>query len=333
MAETQHMSQRLPSPADLRAARRRIAGRAVPTPLLPAPGLSAVLDRPVFLKPECLQRTGSFKFRGACNRIAALEPAFRAKGVVAFSSGNHAQGVAAAAQMFGIAATIVMPSDAPRAKIEGTRSYGARVVLYDRATESREAIGARIAEETGATLVPPFDDPFVIAGQSTIGFEIVEAVAAIGLRLDALVTPLGGGGLASGLALALEQAAPDGKLYGAEPAGFDDAARSLATGAVQRNTVLTGSVQDSLLSPSLGVLTWAVLKSRLADVFAVTDAEALSASAYAALTLKLTVEPGGAAALAAVRKGALPEGDGALVIVLSGGNMDAEILAQALSGE
>ncbi len=320
-----------PTIADVRAARRRLAGAAVVTPLVRATHLSERLERPVFVKAETLQLTGSFKFRGAWNRVAALTPDERARGVVAFSSGNHAQGVAAAAARAGISALIVMPSDAPRAKIDGARELGAEIVLYDRATESREAIASRIAAERGAVLIPSFDDPYVIAGQGTAGLEIAEQVAAAGERLDCVATPVGGGGLASGLALAIAEAAPGARLVGVEPAGFDDAARSLAAGRIVANVSAFGSAQDALLTPKIGDLTFAILSRVRASLLTVSDAEALSAVSYAARRLKLVAEPGGAAALAAALEGRLPPGEGALAVVLSGGNVDAESLASALA--
>jgi len=309
-----------PGPSDLAAAARRLRGVAVRTPLAPAASLSREMGRPVFVKAEVLQRTGSFKFRGAYNRIAALTDEERARGVVAFSSGNHAQGVAAAAAQFGCSAAIVMPSDAPIGKIAGTRSFGAEVVFYDREHESRETIAAELAETRGAVLIPSFDDSHVIAGQATVGLEIAEDVAARGLVLDAVVTPVGGGGLASGIALALEVAVPAARLYGAEPEGFDDAARSFTAGRIVGNTRKSGSVQDALLTPELSELTFGILKSRISGMGQVPDGAAEAAVRYAAREFKLVAEPGGAAGLAAVLAGIVPEGAGAVAIVLSGGN-------------
>jgi threonine dehydratase len=310
----------VPGLADLVLAARRLRGVALETPLLPAEVLSREMGRPVFIKAETLQITGSFKFRGAFNRIAAMTAGERGRGVVAFSSGNHAQGVAAAAALFGCQAAIVMPSDAPIAKIAGTRSYGAEVVLYDRERESREEIAEGLAAERRAVLIPSFDDPYVIAGQGTVGLEIVSAIAAQGLCLDAVVTPVGGGGLASGIALALEGAASGARLYGAEPEDFDDAGRSFAAGHIVANARKSGSLQDALLTPELSDLTFRILKPRIAGMSTVHDKAAQAAVLYAARTLKLVAEPGGAAALAAVMAGAVPPGAGALVIVLSGGN-------------
>jgi len=309
-----------PGPADLAAAARRLRGVATVTPLLPAEALSLELGRPVFVKAETLQRTGSFKFRGAYNRIAAMTPEERASGVVAFSSGNHAQGVAAAAALFGCRAAIVMPSDAPAAKIAGTRGYGADVVFYDRERESREEIAEGLAAERGAVVIPSFDDPFVIAGQGTVGLEIAAGVAAMGLMLDAVATPVGGGGLASGIALALELAAPEARLFGAEPEAFDDAGRSFLAGRIVGNARKSGSTQDALLTPELSELTFGILQPRVAGMSVVPDAAAHAAVQYASRSFKLVAELGGAAALAAVLAGAIPKGENALVVVLSGGN-------------
>lgn len=309
-----------PGAADIVLAARRLRGVAAVTPLLPANALTRELGRPVFVKAEMLQRTGSFKFRGAYNRIAAMTPDERRRGVVAFSSGNHAQGVAAAAALFGCRAAIVMPSDAPIGKIAGTRSHGAEVVLYDREHESREAIAEALAEERDAVLIPSFDDAHVIAGQGTVGLEIAAAVASQGLALGDVATPVGGGGLASGIALALEAAAPGCRLHGAEPAGFDDAARSFAAGEIVANARKSGSIQDALLTPELSPLTFGILKDRIAGMHQAPDGAAEAAVRYAAREFRLIVEPGGAAALAAVLAGAVPAGAGALAIVLSGGN-------------
>ncbi len=244
----------------------------------------------------------------------------RARGVVAFSSGNHAQGVALAAQLFGCRAAIVMPSDAPIGKISGTQALGAEVVLYDREHESREALAQALADERHAVLIPSFDDPHVIAGQGSVGLEIASQVAAQGLVLGSVVTPVGGGGLASGIALALEAATPGATLYGVEPEAFDDAARSFAAGRIVGNDRKSGSIQDALLTPRLSPLTFGILKGRIAGMSAVSDKAAEAAVRYAARLLKLVVEPGGAAGLAAVLAGAIPGGTSALAIVLSGGN-------------
>lgn len=315
--------QRIPTLADIQAAARRLRGVATRTPLLPVEALSEQLGRPVLVKAETLQRTGSFKFRGAYNRIVQLDASQRRRGVVAFSSGNHAQGVAAAARLCGVEASIVMPSDAPRTKIDGTRHWGAEVVFYDRESESREAIAQELADRRGAVLIPSFDDPDIIAGQGTVGLEIVRDVVALGLRLDMVVTPIGGGGLAGGLGIALEVAAPEVALWGVEPAGFDDVARSLESGRIVGNARRSGSVQDALLTPEISPLTFTLLQRHVRGMTQVDDAQAIAACQYAQQSLKLVVEPGGAAALAAVLAGQIAPGEGAVVIVLSGGNADS----------
>jgi threonine dehydratase len=287
----------------------------------------------VFLKLENLQRTGSFKFRGAVNRILLIPAAERAKGVVAFSSGNHAQGVAAAAQIFGIPALIVMPADAPRPKIEGTRAFGAQIVTYDRRTDDREAIAAKFCAERGATLIKPYDDPGVMAGQGTAGLEIAEDAARFGVTLDAVAAPCSGGGLVSGVALALKGAGVVAPVHSVEPENFDGMKRSLA--AHQRisapGTSQGGplSIADALMAPVPGHHVFALADNLLAPGIAVSDAELGRAVAFAALKLKLLVEPGGAAALAAFLAGKL-EGK-TVALVLSGGNADFAAIARAVA--
>lgn len=316
---------------DVVEAARRLDGYAVRTPLLENALLNERIGGRVLIKPEVLQRSGSFKFRGAFNRISQLTPEERGRGVVAWSSGNHAQGVAAAAALLGIRAAIVMPSDAPALKIENTRSYGAEVVLYDRWTESREDIARAIADERGSAVVPPYDHPQVMAGQGTVGLEIVEQVAALGVTPDDVLSPCSGGGLVSGLATAIRHALPDTRVWSVEPAGFDDAARSLAAGERVSNEAGHSSLCDALLTPTPGALTFPVMKERLAGGFAVTDAEVQAAMAYAFSVLKLVVEPGGAVALAAVLSGKLPMAGRKVVVVLSGGNVDPGTFADALA--
>jgi len=319
-----------PAYAEVERAAQRLQGHAVLTPLLAVPALERAGGR-VFVKPEVLQRTGSFKFRGAYNRLAALEPAERARGVVAFSSGNHAQGVAAAAQLFGVPAVIVMPSDAPAIKIANTRSYGAEVRLYDRQREDREAIAAELSRSRGLTMVPPFDDPHVIAGQGTIGLEIAQQAATAGVTLDAVLVCCGGGGLVSGTALALAERAPGTAVYGVEPEEFDDTRRSLAAG--RRLSVAPGaqSFCDALLSPMPGRITFALNRRLLAGVLAVSDAEVATAMAFAFRTLKLVVEPGGAVALAALLAGKLDSAGRSVAVVLSGGNVEQATFCAALA--
>ncbi|ACM00430.1 threonine ammonia-lyase [Cereibacter sphaeroides] len=317
--------------AMIKAAAARLAGHARRTPLLSSPFLDEIAGRRVLVKAECLQHTGSFKFRGGWSALSALEPARRAQGVIAYSSGNHAQGVALAAARHGAPAVIVMPADAPQLKIENTRALGAEVVLYDRATEDRDAIGARLAEERGLTLIRPFDEPLVIAGQGTTGLEIAEQAAEEGVTSADVLTCCGGGGLTAGIALALEARAPGLRVRPVEPVGFDDTARSLAAGEIRSNAALSGSICDAIVTPQPGRITFPILARLCGPGLAVTDAEALRAMALAFLRLKIVLEPGGAVALAAAlfRPDAL-EGD-AVICTASGGNVDPPLFARALA--
>ncbi|SFE02897.1 threonine dehydratase [Sulfitobacter brevis] len=315
----------------IRAAQTRLAGVARHTPLLGSPFLDEIAGRRVWIKPECLQHTGSFKFRGAWSALSALDDKVRSRGVIAYSSGNHAQGVALAARMHGVPAVIIMPADSPRLKIANTRTYGAEVVLYDRATESREEIGDRISAERGLTLVKPYDDPQVIAGQGTTGLEIAAQAAEFGITQADVIVCCGGGGLSSGIALALAADAPGLRVRPAEPEGFDDAARSLREGRIQRNERLTGSICDAIVTPQPGELTFPILKDRAGPGLVVSDDEALRAMAQAFNRLKLVAEPGGAVALAAAlfRTDEI-EGDD-VIVTISGGNVDTDIFARALA--
>ena len=313
----------------VRAAARRLEGAAVRTPLLESPLLNEAAGRRVLVKAECLQLTGSFKFRGAWSRLSALDVAARARGVLAYSSGNHAQGVALAARRLGMRAVIVMPSDAPALKIANTRAYGAEVALYDRAGgEDREALGARLAARDGLTLVKPYDDPWVIAGQGTCGLEIAEQARAAGVTQADVLVCCGGGGLTAGVALALEGAAPGLRARPVEPEGFDDTARSLVSGRPEVNAAPSGSICDAIVTPSPGEITLPIMRRLCGPGVAVSDAQALAAMAAAFLRLKLVLEPGGAVALAAALAGG-GEGD-AVIAVASGGNVDPEVFAQAL---
>ncbi|MEM6547533.1 MAG: threonine/serine dehydratase [Pseudomonadota bacterium] len=322
----------MPGIAEIRAAAERLVGHHVETPLLESPFLNEVAGRRVLVKAECLQRTGSFKFRGAWSALTALPEAARARGVIGYSSGNHAQGLACAAQMLGVPAVIIMPADAPALKIANTRAYGAEVVTYDRVGgESREAIGAALAAERGLSLVKPYDDPMVIAGQGTTGLEIARQARAAGITAADLLVCTGGGGLAAGIALACEAEAPGLRLRPCEPAGFDDWARSLAAGAPERNPSESGSICDAILTPTPGALTWPILSRLAGPGIAVSDDDALSAMAAAFLRLKIVVEPGGAVALAAALS--QPEamvGDAA-ICVATGGNVDPAMFARALA--
>lgn len=325
------MTAKPPTFEDVQIAARRIAGEAVRTPLLHNPALDALTGARVLVKAETLQRTGSFKFRGAFNALSALGEAERARGVVAFSSGNHAQGVAEAAKILGVRATIVMPADAPEIKKAGVTARGATLRLYDRERESREDIARRLCAETGAALIPSFDHPDIIAGQGTCGLEIFEDLRARGETADALICCVGGGGLIGGINLAAEACSPGTRVWGAEPDGFDDHARSLVSGRRERNARKSGSVCDALLSEQPGALTFAINKRRLSGVAVISDAEALAAVDYAFKTLKLVLEPGGAAALAALLAGrtGLPAG-ATVVVVLTGGNVDPHGFARAI---
>lgn len=316
----------------IEAARDRVSGHVRRTPLLHAPSLDRVAGRRIYVKAECLQLTGSFKARGAWSAISALQPEVRARGILAYSSGNHAQGIAWVAAEHGVPATIVMPWDAPAAKVAGTRGYGAEVVQYDRATESREEIGRALAAERGLTLIPPYDHPDVIAGQATVGLEIAEQAAEAGVSEAEVLVCCGGGGLSAGVALGLSASAPGMKVRTVEPVGFDDMALSLATGERCRNGSLTGSICDAILTPEPGELTFPILRDRAGPGLTISDEEALQAMALAFRHLKIVVEPGGAAGLAAALfRGVEAPGD-AVIAVASGGNVDAALFAKAIRG-
>lgn len=316
----------------IRAAATRLQGHARRTPLLSSPFLDEIAGRRVWVKPECLQHTGSFKFRGAWSAVSALSEADRDSGVLAFSSGNHAQGVALAARAHGAKAVIVMPRDAPAVKIDNTRALGAEVVLYDRANgEDRDAIGAEMVAARGLTLIKPYDEPQVIAGQGTTGLEIAAQAAEVGVTQADVIVCCGGGGFSSGIALALEAEAPNLRVRTAEPEEFDDVARSLQAGTVQRNTRLSGSLCDAIVTPQPGVLTFPILKRLAGPGIAVSEDEALRAVALAFNRLKVVAEPGGAVALAAALfHGQAIEGDD-VIVTISGGNIDAEVFARALA--
>jgi len=315
----------LPTAADVDEAARRLAGVAVHTPLLTSAALDAKTGGRIFLKAETLQHTGSFKFRGAYNKLAAIPPERRVGGVVAFSSGNHAQGVAAAARLLGMPCVIVMPADAPRAKRERTAALGAEVVLYDRARDDREAIAGDIAARRGAVLVPPYDDALIIAGQGTAGREIVEDLGALGLVPEVVVVTASGGGLTAGIALAIKARVPTASLYTAEPQGFDDHARSFRSGRREENAALTGTICDALMARMPGKLTFAINRSLVGAGVVVSDQEVAAAVAFAFAELKLEVEPGGAVALAALMTGKVEVKEKIGVAVLSGGNVDPEL--------
>ncbi len=316
--------------ADIELATKRLTGIAVRTPLINAPVLDELIGAHVFLKAETLQRTGSFKFRGAYNKVSSIPGDHRAAGVVAYSSGNHAQGVAAAARLLGLRATIVMPSDAPNAKRERTLALGAEVVLYDRNSEDRAAIAKKIVAERGATLVPPYDDPLVIAGQGTIGAEIVEDLARLSLKPEIVIVGASGGGLAAGISLGVKVRVPTAKFYAVEPEGFDDTLRSFKSGKREANARMSGTICDALMSNTPGELTFPITRELIGQGTTVNDAEVALAVRYAFNELKLVVEPGGAIGLAALLSGKLGVKGKVVVGVLSGGNVDADLFARLI---
>ncbi|HEV2533064.1 threonine/serine dehydratase [Phenylobacterium sp.] len=320
--------------ADVEAAAERLAGHAVVTPLIESPALNARIGARVLIKPETLQRVGAFKFRGAYNRLVQLSPDERKRGVVAYSSGNHAQGVALAAKLLGTPARIVMPADAPAIKMAATKAYGAQIELFDRLTESREQIAAAISAETGAVTVPSFDDPHIIAGQGTVGLEMVRQAQALGAEFDQLLSPVGGGGLLGGITLAVRALSPRTTLWGVEPTDFEDLRLSLEAGRRTAIKPFRRSLCDALESAVTGELTFPILQANLAGALAITDPEVAEAMRYAFETLKLVVEPGGAVGLAALLTGKLKVQPGQTVgLVLSGGNVDPELFAQVIKGE
>ena len=317
--------------ADIDRAATVVAPFAVRTPLLSFPVLDARLGTRVLLKPEMLQRTGSFKFRGAFNKLSSIPQAKRSGGVVAFSSGNHAQGVAAAAQILKMQATIVMPSDAPLSKRERTKGYGAEVVLYDRDREDREAIARDIAQRRGATLVRPYDDPLVIAGQGTAGREIAVDMAARGIAPDVVIAPASGGGLIAGVATAVKARFPKAEVIVAEPEGFDDHTRSLRAGRREAHDAQGRTICDALMAAIPGELTFAINGKLLSRGVTASDQEVAAAVAFAYRELKLVVEPGGAVGLAALLAGRIDARDKNMVVVLSGGNVDADLYARLIA--
>ena len=316
--------------ADILSAAKRLIPYAVRTPLLENPALNELLGARVLIKDEALQRTGSFKFRGACNRVLQLTPEQREAGVVAWSSGNHAQGLAAACAMLGIPATIVMPADAPLAKINGAKAYGATIIAYDRKRESREAIGHETAAKTGAVIVPPYDDPQVMAGQGTIGLEIMEQAQALGVVPDFVLASCSGGGLIAGIATAVKEKSPNTAVYAVEPEGFDDLARSLRSGKRESNRPEAQSICDALQVATPGRLTFSVNKRLLAGSLVVSDQEVLHAMKTAFEVLKLVIEPGGACPLAALLSRKLDIRGKVVALVCSGGNVDADMFIRAL---
>lgn len=312
----------IPTIDDVKAAAERIKGIAVRTPLIRNDALDAATGAKVWVKAENLQRGGAFKMRGAANAIGALSAEVRARGVIAFSSGNHAIAVSTVAKLCGIPATIVMPSDSPKIKLETTRGNGAEVVTYDRINESREAIGERLLKEKGGSLIKPFDDPMIVAGQGTAGLEIGEEITP-----DVLLVQASGGGLSTGCALAL----PNTRIIAVEPQGHDDIARSLQAGSIQRNAPGIRSICDGLLTDQMGEIPFAIARDRFERVLAVSDEQVLRAMKFAFRNLKLVLEPSGAATLAALLEGDLDLKGQTVAIIASGGNVDAETFARALA--
>lgn len=309
-------------------AARQIAPAAVRTPLIEHPALNEAVGGRVLMKAETFQVAGAFKFRGAYNRISRLTDEEKTRGVVAYSSGNHAQGVAAAAQAVGTPALIVMPSDSPTVKVEGVRGFGGEVRFYDRWTESREAIGAQIAAERGSVLVPPFDDPFIIEGQGTVGLEMREQA---GVPMDQLLCGASGGGLIAGINLVMAEQSPATRVIVVEPDAFDDTRRSLAAGIRVGHPEDAPSICDALMSPMPGELTWQI-NQRLAGAATVTDAEVAQAMRFAFRWLKLVIEPGGAVSLAALLSGKVEAKGLTTGVVLSGGNIDPGLFSAIIEG-
>jgi threo-3-hydroxy-L-aspartate ammonia-lyase len=318
---------KLPTYADVETAARRLKGHAHATPVLTSRSLDSSTGATVFLKCENFQRMGAFKFRGAFNALSSLDETSRARGVIAFSSGNHAQAVALAARLLGISASIVMPRDAPAAKLEATRGYGGQVVLYDRYTESREAIAQRLAAESGGTVIPPFDHPDVIAGQGTAAAELIAESGS----LDCLFVPLGGGGLLAGSLLATQALSPACKVYGVEPAAGNDGQRSFRQGSIVRIDV-PRTIADGAQTQSLGSLTFEIIRERAADVFTATDEELIDCMRFLAERMKIVVEPTGCLGLAAVRSRRAELAGRRVGIILSGGNVDAARFAALIGG-
>ncbi len=323
----------LPTFDDVLEADARIRPHALETPLLRSDALDAATGGRVYVKSECLQPRGAFKIRGAANAMLKIPLADRAKGVVAFSSGNHAQGIAFMAKALGMAATIVVPSDAPKGKLDSVARDGAKIITFERNLESREAIAAQIVAETGGTLIAPFDHTDVIAGQGTCGLEMIRQAKDLNIAFDHLVVCTSGGGLAAGIALAVEGLSPETQIVLAEPEGHDDFGRSLNVGHALSNEAGTRSLQDALLTPKPGELTFPILKRVGAFGIAISDAQALYAMAFAFKYLRIVLEPGGAAALAGVLSGKLPTNGRTIGITASGGNVDAQTFMRALAND
>ncbi|MEO7681959.1 MAG: threonine/serine dehydratase, partial [Sphingomonas sp.] len=324
---------KMPSFDDILAAAERIRPYILHTPLLRSPVLDARLGGRLLVKAECLQPTGSFKVRGAYNRLLLMSADERAAGVIAWSAGNHGQALALAGRSLGVTVTIVMPSDAPRAKIEGTRRWGAEIILYDRLTESREEIGHGVAQRRGLVIVPPYDDPDVIAGQGTAGLEALMDAASLGERPTRMLCCTGGGGLIAGCALAAERLAPWLAVHPIEPVGYDDTARSICAGARTVNDVAAPSICDALMTATPGEIAFAINQPRLAEGVAVSDEEVRAAMLFALRELKILVEPGGAAALAAALFRPQLVRDTTTIVMVTGGNLDLSTLPSLLASD
>lgn len=317
----------LPSFEDVLKAGERLKGHAIKTPLIRSDIIDVMTEKNVWFKPECNQKVGAFKYRGGYNRLSAMNTSERSKGVVAYSSGNHAQGVSRAAKELGISAIIVMPDDAPKIKVQGVINDGADIVFYDRATENRETIADDISARDGRIIIPSYDDPYIISGQGTVGLEI----AGSDINFDALITCMGGGGLCAGISLAMNALSPDTEIYGAEPEHYNDHQKSFASGKRERLVSLPPTLCDALMTPEPGELTWPINSLSLSGVFSVSDLDCLIAMAIAKKELGVQLEPGGAVAMAALLKGALADNPKlkTICIILSGGNVDPEIAKRA----
>lgn len=317
----------LPNFSDVQMAAKRIEGHAIKTELLRSDVIDDMTGKSVWFKPECLQKVGAFKYRGAYNRLSAMSPEERRKGVVATSSGNHAQGVSRAAKELGIDAVIIMPTDAPAVKTAGVINDGATIISYDRLTESREDIAIEISDREGRIIVPSYDDPYIISGQGTVGLEIAQS----GISFDALITCMGGGGLCAGISLAMAELSPRTKIYGAEPQHYNDHQRSFETGKREYLKDMPPTLCDALMTPQPGALTWPINRQSLSGVFGVSDLDCLMSMAIAKKELSVQLEPGGAVAMAALLTGALSDGENinTICIILSGGNVDPEVAMRA----
>jgi len=324
------MMLNIPSITDVLQAADILDGHAIRTPLLKSRVLDEISGANVLIKPESLQHTGSFKFRGAFNAMSRLSLKQRQAGIVASSSGNHAQGIAAAAKIFNAKATIIMPKDAPHLKVERTRRYGADVVFYDRANEDRDAKAGELLSERGGEYIHPFNNFHVIAGQGTVGVEIAQDLMGMNQVPDRVLVCTGGGGLTAGVTLAIKYNFPDASVHSVEPEEFDDYRRSLISGKPERNEKTAGSVCDAIITPSPGEIGFEINRHALGEGLVVSDEEALNAVKFAYHELKLVVEPGGAAALAGLLKAGKDWSGKTIVVVISGGNIDPELLAQVI---